>query len=291
MNPNGLCAMEIDEPELLNGTEWANFWPDESRAQIRSALSDAAAGRVARLEAFCPTAKGSPRWWEVSISAVKAPDGAPAGYISISRDVSQMHADREALRVLLAEMRHRLKNSFAMVCAMLRSLSRADEHNSAFATEMVSRISALATAQTLFDGGSEKADLGELLATVMSPFRDVDGPIVKLDCAKDQDISRGIADAISLVVGELAVNSTKHGAIGHGGSIALKAAPHPDLGNGQLLIEWRETSRRAITTTSREGGQGLSLIERICKARGGRFGITWGESGLVATLTLPFQQN
>lgn len=291
MNPNGLCAMEIDEPELLNGKEWANFWPHESRALIRSALSDAAAGRVARLEAFCPTAKGAPRWWEVSISAVKAPDGAAAGYISISRDVSQLHADREALKVLLAEMRHRLKNSFAMVCAMLRSLSRGDEHNSVFATEMVARISALATAQTLFDGGSEETDLAELLTTLISPFRDGDGPIVKLKCAKDQDISRGIADAISLVVGELAVNSTKHGAIGHGGSIALEAAPHPELGNKHLLITWCETSGRPAAAKSREGGQGLSLIERICKARGGHFDIAWNESGLVATLTLPLQQD
>ncbi|MDP3549673.1 MAG: PAS domain-containing protein [Novosphingobium sp.] len=291
MNPNGLCAMEIDEPELLNGKEWATFWPDESRALIRSALSDATAGRVARLEAFCPTAKGSPRWWEVSISAVMAPDGAPAGYISVSRDVSQLHADREALKVLLEEMRHRLKNSFAMVCALLRSLSRGDEHNSTFADEMVSRISALATAQTLFDGGSEETDLADLLATLISPFRDADGPIVRLECAGNHAISRGIADAISLVVGELAVNSTKHGAIGHGGAIDLAATPHPELGDEHLLIKWRETTGRPPVAKSREGGQGLSLIERICKARGGTFDIAWNESGLVATLTLPLQQD
>lgn len=287
MNPNGLCAMEIDDFEQLNGKEWANLWPQQAQPMIRSALEGARSAGVVRLEAFCPTAKGTPRWWEVSLSAVRTPDGAHAGYISISRDVSQLHADREALKVLLAEMRHRLKNSFAMVCAMLRTVARGDAANTAFATDMVARISALATAQTLFDGESEQSDLQELLSTLLLPFRKAQGMQVDLDCAPNQQIDRREADVISLVVGELTVNSTKHGAIGHGGSIALRAAVEGDATGSRHTIVWEEQSAQPVSATSRAGGQGLSLIERICTARGGTFGIDWQERGLVATLSLP----
>ncbi|MEL0211424.1 MAG: PAS domain-containing protein [Novosphingobium sp.] len=287
MNPNGLCAMEIDDFERLNGAEWATLWPQQAQPMIRSALDDARTTGVVRLEAFCPTAKGTPRWWEVSLSAVRTPDGAHAGYISISRDVSQLHADREALKILLAEMRHRLKNSFAMVCAMLRTVARGDTANTVFASEMVARISALATAQTLFDGETEQSDLHELLSTLLLPFRAAQGLEVELDCAPDQDIDRREADVISLVIGELTVNSTKHGAIGHGGSIALRAVAEGDAFGGRHTIIWEETSNQPVSATSRAGGQGLSLIERICAARGGTFGIDWRDSGLVATLSLP----
>lgn len=287
MNPNGLCAMEIDNFEHLNGKEWAALWPQETQSLIRSALADARSDGVVRLEAFCPTAKGTPRWWDISVSAVRASDGAHAGYISVSRDVSQLHADREALAILLAEMRHRLKNSFAMVCAMLRTMARGDAANSDFADDMVARISALATAQTLFDGEAEETGLRDLLSTLILPFRTASASRVELDCARDHEVDRREADVISLVIGELTVNSTKHGAIGQGGAIALSARAETEGGKARHIILWQEQCDRPVTARSRSGGQGLTLIERICAARGGTFTIDWQDSGLTATLSLP----
>ncbi|MDF8332833.1 sensor histidine kinase [Novosphingobium cyanobacteriorum] len=287
MNPNGQCAMEVGDFQSLGGKEWASLWPVETRPLIREAMAAAASGQISRLEAFCPTAKGSPRWWEVSISAVRSPEGAHTGFISISRDVSQLHADREALQTLLAEMRHRLKNSFAMVCAMLRSMARGHEGNTAFAGEMVARISALATAQTLFDGEQAVTALDDLLGTLISPFRDEDRPLIALTCPQAHEVSREHADAISLVIGELTVNSTKHGAIGHGGSITLCALVEDMPDTRQLAITWSEQGHRPVAGTSRPGGQGLTLIERICRARGGSFTIEWQEQGLDARLILP----
>lgn len=287
MNPNGLCAMEIDNFEHLNGKEWAALWPQETQSLIRSALADARSDGVVRLEAFCPTAKGTPRWWDISVLAVRASDGAHAGYISVSRDVSQLHADREALAILLAEMRHRLKNSFAMVCAMLRTMARGDAANSDFADDMVARISALATAQTLFDGEAEETGLRDLLSTLILPFRTASASRVELDCARDHEVDRREADVISLVIGELTVNSTKHGAIGQGGAIALSARAETEGGKARHIILWQEQCDRPVTARSRSGGQGLTLIERICAARGGTFTIDWQDSGLTATLSLP----
>ncbi|MBB3860067.1 PAS domain S-box-containing protein [Novosphingobium hassiacum] len=283
MNPNGLCAMEIADFNPIKDTEWAMLWPEESRALIRDAMETAASGKVSRIEAFCPTAKGTPRWWEISVSPVKAPDGTAAGFISISRDVSQLHADREALQILLAEMRHRLKNSFAIVCSMLRTIARGHAENSAFADEMVARISALARAQTLFSDEREEADVSDLLSTLVSPFQDGGRQTVSLVCNDELAVSREHADVISLVIGELTVNSTKHGAIGMGGRIAVDSRTSGD----SHVIRWQERSDTRVESTSRVGGQGLRLIDRICKARGATFAIDWVENGLDATLSLP----
>ena len=52
-----------------------------------------------RFRAFCPTAKGSPRWWDVTISSVLNDEGDPAGYLAVSRDVTENQLGFEALDV------------------------------------------------------------------------------------------------------------------------------------------------------------------------------------------------
>jgi len=224
---------------------------------------------------------------EVSVTATKSAQGEHTGFISISRDISQMHADREALQILLAEMRHRLKNSFAMVCAMLRSFARGHSGNSEFADEMIARISALATAQTLFEGDQAETDLETLLTKLVSPFREVGGVDFNLNCPSGLDVFREQADAVSLVIGELTVNSTKHGAIGGGGRISLNVEVVDAAEGRQVALVWQERSRAPVTSTTRTGGQGLSIIERICRARGAVFSLDWQEYGLRARLLLP----
>ena len=93
-------------------------------------------------------------------------------------------------------------------------------------------------------------------------------------------IAAGQADTIALVVGELAVNSSKHGAIAHGGRIALSS----QLDGGDIILVWHEVSKRAVQATTREGGQGLNLINRIVLLRDGAIDLDWQADGLTATL-------
>ena len=72
MNSNGLCAMQIDDPTAVYGRQWAGLWPEENRGLVAASLEAAQRGETIRFEAFCPTAKGSPRWWNVTVSRVSA---------------------------------------------------------------------------------------------------------------------------------------------------------------------------------------------------------------------------
>ncbi len=96
MNRNGLCAMEINDFSTARGKMWADLWPEESRSLIEGSLIQANEGNRVRFDAFCPTAKGTPRWWDVSVSKVSGSDGKALGYVSISRDVTEARAAREA---------------------------------------------------------------------------------------------------------------------------------------------------------------------------------------------------
>lgn len=281
MNRNGLCAMEIDDLGSVVGRRWSDLWPEEARAAIQDALSGAASGAV-RFDAFCPTAKGSPRWWDVSVSQVEDRQGRWLGYLSVSRDVTGARVAREVAEISAAEMRHRLKNSYAMVVGLLSSLARGDPAREAFVGEVSGRLSALGVAQTLFVARDHApCDIHELLPALLTPF---DHPECRIDV---QDvphavIDQGQADALALVLGELAVNSTKHGALTAQGRVTVRA----EITREALVVSWSERSSRKVTAHSRTQGQGLRLIERILAARRGSLVIEWADDGLDAVITL-----
>src|SRR5689334_1131705 len=65
-NANGLCLMEIDDFSAVRGTYWAAaLWPIESRPLVEKALAEARASGAGAFAAACPTAKGTPKWWDV----------------------------------------------------------------------------------------------------------------------------------------------------------------------------------------------------------------------------------
>ncbi|HEV2558226.1 MAG TPA: PAS domain S-box protein [Microvirga sp.] len=89
MNANGLCAMEIDAFDRVRGAEWASLWPTDSAATVRGAVERARGGEPVRFEAFCPTAKGTPKTWDVSVSPVQNADGLVTSLVSVSRDITE----------------------------------------------------------------------------------------------------------------------------------------------------------------------------------------------------------
>lgn len=282
MNANGLCAMEIDDAEAVYGREWVGLWPEDNRALVNQSLEVARSGETFRFEAFCPTAKGSERWWNVTVSAVSAPDGQGIGYLSVSRDVTESEMQRRALAVAAGELRHRLKNTYAMVCGLLNTFAMGNPEHEKFAREMNARLIALGTAQSFFTASDVPRDVRELVGPLVQPF-------VSSSCSVDLDgvqsvlVSRAQADAVALIIGELAMNSAKHGALMHGGTLKITA----DEDDGNLVLVWNETANTPVKAQTREGGQGLNLIAMMVEAHRGNVTTNWGSHGPVVEARLP----
>lgn len=99
MNRNGLDAMEIDDFRTIQGVDWANLWTDENRSAIKAALAAARSGRHYHLSLACPTAKGSARWWDVTVSPIVGHGGAVTKILSTSRDITEARFATEKVRV------------------------------------------------------------------------------------------------------------------------------------------------------------------------------------------------
>ena len=70
MNTGGLCLMEIDDFTPYVNADWASLWCEDDRHAIDDAIAAAKSGGQGRFQGFCPTAKGTPKWWDVIVTPI-----------------------------------------------------------------------------------------------------------------------------------------------------------------------------------------------------------------------------
>jgi PAS domain S-box-containing protein len=114
MNEGGKDIMEIDDFDAVQNTIWCDLWPADEQAAPRAALELARSSQVGRFNGFCPTAKATPRWWEVVVTPVLNGQGSPEKILSVSRDITvRRQAEVELLRAKdAAEAATRAKSEF-----------------------------------------------------------------------------------------------------------------------------------------------------------------------------------
>ncbi len=104
MNGNGQKQMEIDDMSVCVGVQWSSFWPKEIRQTVAHALDAARAGSENHFEAFCPTLKGSPKWWDVAVSPILDAGGKCTRIMSVSRDITARKHTEDALATSLERL-------------------------------------------------------------------------------------------------------------------------------------------------------------------------------------------
>ena len=115
MSDNGCRLMEIDDIGPCLNTDWVGFWQGADREAARAAVDAARAGRMGTFGGACPTAKGTPKWWDVRVTPIVADDGDVEQLLAISRDVTEQRRAEEARRVSEEQLRAILDNTTAAV--------------------------------------------------------------------------------------------------------------------------------------------------------------------------------
>ena len=98
MNGPGLCLMEIDDFSQVEGQCWRGFWEGQGNELARAAVDAAKAGGIGRFQGFCPTAKGTMKWWDVAVTPILNEHGQPVRLVSISRDLTESKLAEQALQ-------------------------------------------------------------------------------------------------------------------------------------------------------------------------------------------------
>ena len=153
MNDNGQRLMEVGDFAALRGGDWGSLWDAGGlRTQAEAAMATARAGGIGRFSGFCPTATGTPRWWDVVVTAIPGRDGLAEQLLAVSRDVTAQRAADEAARGLAERLQLALDCSAVALFQQDRDLRYTWIYNPALGFEAAQVV------------GKRDADLMEIAA-------------------------------------------------------------------------------------------------------------------------------
>jgi two-component system, chemotaxis family, CheB/CheR fusion protein len=177
------------------------------------------------------------------------------------RDVTERKAWEERQRMLRRDLRHRVKNTLAVVQAIAHTTMRSHPAAQDFVPTFDGRLEALACAHTLLSESSwEGADLAELVRKLLAPYGADGEPRYRLE-GESIVLSPELATPFGLVLHELATNATKYGSLSRvGGTISIKWSVKPRDDQRILEFLWEERGGPAVDQPV-ERGLGSGLIE------------------------------
>ncbi|WP_019997779.1 sensor histidine kinase [Aureimonas ureilytica] len=258
---------------------WSDVWES-----VKPYLDEALAGRGTWVEdlPLTMTRNGfaEETFWSFSYSPLFDDEGRIAGVLNIVTETTRLMRERRELealnhnlseslarqeegerqrRVLQRELSHRMKNTLAMVQAVVtQSLRHATSLEEATSVAS-SRIQALGRAQDMLtESDWTIADLRTAVDAAIKPHVDRDGRF--LVTGPTLELSAQQAMGIALALHELATNAVKYGALSADeGKVHLHWATAED---GEFQFEWREEGGPEVRLAGRKGF-GTRLTERV----------------------------
>ncbi|UEM06927.1 PAS domain S-box protein (plasmid) [Skermanella rosea] len=204
--------------------------------------------------------------------------------VTMAADLTDRRATETRLRLLMREVDHRAKNALAVVQAIVQ-LSRAEDP-AVYAEAVQGRVAAMARAHVLLAAsGWSGVDIRSLVEGEVDALR---GPDNILDAAgPGASIRAEAAQAVTLVLHELAANAARYGALSRpGGRLRVEWRPDPE--EGGLCLDWEEQGGPPAAMPPGTGGFGITLMRQTIEGQlMGRLEMDWQVRGLRCRLVLP----
>ena len=220
-------------------------------------------------------------WVEIAASIVRGSNGARSYAVRIVRDVTEKKETEEHQRLLLTELKHRVKNSLAVVQALAFQTFRMDAVSAGALRTFDNRLSALAKAHDLLVKQNwTSPPMRQVMEVALSAFDlsrfSISGPDVLLHPQT--------AVTFSLALHELATNASKFGSL---------SVPHGSIdltwsnSNHAFTLKWQETGGPAVTPPARRGFGSRLLVEGLARELSGGVELKYAPEGLICEMTAP----
>lgn len=230
---------------------------------------------------------GQVRW--ISARGMGADEGAVDDIMfGVFLDVTGRKQAEEGHELLAGEMSHRVKNLLAIATSLTTLTSRSSKTIEDMTLDLTRRLTALGRAHDLVrplpGAHGDAALLGDVITVLLAPYDDLGAFSGRIRVAVPRmGIGERSANALAMVIHELATNSAKHGALSsEAGALEITGAMKGDL----LELIWAETGGPEVDETPMLHGFGSKMTAQIIQSElGGSISHEWQQNGLVATVT------
>lgn len=223
---------------------------------------------------------GQVRWLLAHGRVLPDQDGKPARVIGSALDITERKQAEDDNRLLLDELNHRVKNSFATVAALLQLRAKKAKSDEAkeLLTGAVNQVMSIAQAYAhLYAGGQPRSlDFADYIRDLCNGLAQglTDGERIRLKVsAKSSVMTTDQALPLGMAVNELVTNAIKHAfPDGRSGVIEVEFAPD---GDGWRLIV-ADNGVGLPETYGRTGGMGAGMVKSFARQAGARLKILDG---------------
>jgi PAS domain S-box-containing protein len=257
--------------------------PQDRQDEERTILTRIRRGeRIDHFETVRQRKHGSLIVVSLSVSPVRDGEGKIVGASKIARDITEQKRSQEQIAILAREAEHRSKNLLANVQATVK-LSQS-ETVGGLKDAIEGRIRALANVHSLFvEARWIGAELSTIAAQELAPYsRSGEATRVRIE-GPQVLLKPDIAQAIAVILHELATNAAKYGALSMAdGVVELKWTHETD---GRLTLCWIEAGGPVVRTPTRQGF-GTRVIGGMIGQFKGSTRFDWRVDGLVCEIDL-----
>lgn len=195
-------------------------------------------------------------------SPIRDEAGVVRGMIDTVIETTATVEARRQASLLNGELEHRIKNTLAVVAAIVSQTLRTSENSSAARSILLERIQAMAQAQSLLTRASAtEATVVDVVLQAITPFRTseerfhISGPPIMLSSKQ--------ALSLSLALHELATNAVKYGSLSNetGGVRIAWSGGRPDTDDA-FILRWIEEGGPPVLAPARTGF-GSRIIQTV----------------------------
>ncbi|MBL8269286.1 PAS domain-containing protein [Steroidobacter sp.] len=292
MNRAGCLALGVPQDSSF-GMPWLPLLPNSIQAEGRKALSETLQGHSARFPGRSELG-GDTKYWDNLLTPITDSQQRVRAILCVSRDVTtstllERMLERALAReqLLAQEMRHRIKNVFAVVSGLVGLAKREAGRSDTDAMQLLrERLWCLARASDVIfepkqigDAAQDQVEILAIVDVVLKPY----APKYLADGAPC-GISRRFTTAIALILHELATNSVKYGSFNSAQGIVRINWTCDGV---ELLLTWSEHCNPAVHSAPYEPGFGSTMVDQLIWSVGGAINRRWGQDGLFVELRLP----
>ena len=213
----------------------------------------------------------------------------PLRLISIVADISERKASEDHIRLLMREVSHRSKNLLSVVRAIADQTGRTAATMEEFQAGFSGRLLGLSASHDLLVREDwQGAPLADLVRQQLAAFVDVSSPRLLIE-GPDVIVTATAAQALGLVLHELATNAVKYGALSvPTGTVTISWSFSDDAGDARRLrLRWAERGGPPVAPPARRGFGHVVIEGAVAQSVSGDVTMAFEPQGVVWTLLIP----